>query len=176
MHAWDAKGLDKLYSEGCFAVSKKEWPQFRSDLLKFQEKNGGKAYLNIGPKGATITAQPTWGPQKNGVQEALARTGTQLATGPKWGTDAYWNRGKVAGDTQVAKAAAPTEVAKAPDFSRRGQTQVAHDEHHEAEPQDRPRSEPRLANVQRSATTAVACRSVWLSRSRCRRCPCSLRH
>ena len=51
-NSWDAKGLDKLYSEGCFAVSKKEWPQFRADLLKYQSQNGGKAYLNIGPKGA----------------------------------------------------------------------------------------------------------------------------
>jgi hypothetical protein len=54
--------LDKLYSAGCIAISRKEWPKFKAHLLDYMKRSGsmsitvnpdGTAY--IGPKGSEPT-------------------------------------------------------------------------------------------------------------------------
>jgi len=54
IHSASSSDLDRLYSEGCFAVSKAEWPRFRQALINETAKNGPMA-LTIGRDGrATI--------------------------------------------------------------------------------------------------------------------------
>jgi hypothetical protein len=53
IHAGFSNNLDKLYSEGCFAIAPRDWPAFKAQLLK--EAQNGPLSLTIGRDGrATI--------------------------------------------------------------------------------------------------------------------------
>jgi hypothetical protein len=47
-----ARDLDKLYSAGCLAVRKDQWPAFKAHMLDMMKRNGGKLTLNVNPDGS----------------------------------------------------------------------------------------------------------------------------
>jgi hypothetical protein len=56
IHAGSGSTLDRLYSEGCFAVSRAQWPAFKKALL--EKAQHGQLMLHIGRDGmATITTK-----------------------------------------------------------------------------------------------------------------------
>ena len=127
LHGTSSDDLDRMYTLGASASERASGRASSRTSPSGKRTTAAKApYINIAPdRSVTITEKPTWGAQVHGVQQAINKL-TPGSSGPKALSTAYWNQGKVQkGETQVAKAPAATEVAKAPDFSRRGQTQTA---------------------------------------------------
>jgi hypothetical protein len=56
VHAGFSNDLDKLYSEGCFAIAPREWPAFKAQLLK--EAQNGPLNLTIGRDGRATIFHP----------------------------------------------------------------------------------------------------------------------
>jgi hypothetical protein len=56
IHSGSGDTLDRLYTQGCFAISRKQWPAFKAALL--EKAKSGPMMLHIGRDGmATITTR-----------------------------------------------------------------------------------------------------------------------
>ena len=69
IHRNRGSDLDNLYSRGCISIPKNQWDDFKEAVEDFKAKNGGKAYLNLGPDGKlqSVTAEPLYDEQGNPV-------------------------------------------------------------------------------------------------------------
>jgi hypothetical protein len=72
---------DSLLTEGCIAVAGKDWLAMKAQIKKMMADNGGKAYLHVGPEGASIT--PTEKPPEAKKPPQLVPSPTQTAAAEK---------------------------------------------------------------------------------------------
>jgi hypothetical protein len=81
IHSASSSDLDRLYSEGCFAVSKAEWPRFRQALIDETRRSGPMA-LSIGRDGRA-QIMPRSALTKKGVVPSAAPQVPAEATAPQ---------------------------------------------------------------------------------------------
>jgi hypothetical protein len=90
VHPNSSTDLERLYTAGCFSVSRTEWPRFKQALLDAAAKApGGRLFLRVTPGGASIgprgvSAEEPSRPAGSGATQALMSTETTpgFAPGP----------------------------------------------------------------------------------------------
>jgi len=66
IHSASANSLDKLYSQGCFAIHPKDWPRYRAHLLDMHGRTPGGLRIDVGKDGrASIVARGSKIPTPN---------------------------------------------------------------------------------------------------------------
>jgi hypothetical protein len=85
IHASSSATLDRLYSEGCFAVARAQWPDFKAALL--EEAKKGPLSINLDPSGRAIigeTSEVTAQASRSGGFDEGGTTGLELSrAGPR---------------------------------------------------------------------------------------------
>lgn len=67
----ESRDLNKLYSAGCIAVAKDQWPAFKADLQAYMKANNGKLVLRVNPDGSASIAPRTKQDKPYSVASAL---------------------------------------------------------------------------------------------------------
>jgi len=78
IHAANSDDLDRLYSAGCFAVAKSEWPRFKAALMKKVQRDGPLA-VTVLPNGQAVVHARGAAPE-NATQYAAKAVRTEKIT------------------------------------------------------------------------------------------------